>query len=207
MFYAILDTGYVGADGWLEKAAALIDGGCALLQVRAKRESSAQRARLVEAVLPLTMAAGIPLILNDDLELASQLPEVGLHIGQDDVSPAEARDTLGPDRVLGWSTHSTEQARAAIRVSGLLSYFAVGPVFATQTKPDYVPVGLELVREVAGMNPPIPFFAIGGIDRRNLPQVTAAGARNLVVVSDVLNDSDTRIAVESYRDHLQSLKE
>jgi thiamine-phosphate pyrophosphorylase len=195
LFYAILDSGYVSADNWVPMAEALIAGGAHIIQVRAKKQNSAQRQDLVESILPLTEAAKIPLIVNDDLDLASQLPGVGLHIGQDDISPALAWDTLGPDRIIGWSTHSPEQARSAIRQAALLSYFAVGPVFATMTKPDYTPVGLELVEYVAGLEPPIPFFCIGGITRNNIGQVLQAGARNIVIVSDILQAADPQAAV------------
>lgn len=198
-FYAILDSGYVSHENWLPMAKALIAGGSHLIQVRAKKQNSSQRQELVESILPLTEAAGIPLIVNDDLELASQLPGVGLHIGQDDISPALARDTLGPDRIIGWSTHSPAQARSAIRQASLLSYFAVGPVFATMTKPDYTPVGLELVEYAAGLEPPIPFFCIGGITRRNIDQVIGAGARNIVIVSDILQATDPEGAVREVR--------
>lgn len=201
-FYAILDSGYVSADNWLPMAEALIAGGAHLIQVRAKKQNSTQRQNLVESILPLTQAAGIPLIVNDDIELASQLPGVGLHIGQDDISPAVARDTLGPDRIIGWSTHSPAQARSAIRQASLLSYFAVGPVFATMTKPDYTPVGLELVKYVAALDPPIPFFCIGGITRNNIGQVLQAGAKNIVIVSDILQAPDPQRAVRDLRNSL-----
>lgn len=197
--YGILDTGYVSPGNWRDRAVALIDGGCDLLQVRAKQENSAQRQALVEAVLPLTTAAGIPLIINDDVELAAHMPGVGLHVGQDDMDPREARRLLGPEAVIGWSTHSREQARRAMELGDVLSYFAVGPLFATPTKPDYEPVGLDLARWVGEQQPGLPYFCIGGIKRSNLDEVLAIGVPNVVIVSDLLCADDPRSATESVK--------
>lgn len=198
-FYAILDTGYVSRDRWRQTCAALIDGGADLVQVRAKRETAAERADLVEEVLPLFTGSRAPvLIINDDLDLAARHPGVGLHIGQEDTPPAQARARLGPGRLIGLSTHSRGQAAAALALPlGTIDYFAVGPVFSTPTKPDYIPVGLDLVRDVASIRPHLPWFCIGGITRANLERVVAAGARRVVIVSDVLGDPDPVAAIRT----------
>jgi len=153
---------------------------------------------LARRVLPLAAARGVPLIVNDHLDVALSLPGAGLHLGQDDGDIRAARLALGRARVLGLSTHSLEQARAAIAAADVLSYFAVGPVFPTGTKPDYPAVGLGLVARVRALGPPLPFFCIGGISRANLSQVVAAGARGVVAVSDPLLDPDTAGAVRAY---------
>lgn len=176
----------------------MIAGGAGIIQLRAKQQSHSERQVLLESILPLFESEQAPpLIINDDLELALQYPNLGLHIGQDDAPVAQARTALGPNRILGLSTHSPEQAQAAIALADELSYFAVGPVFATQTKPDYIPVGLELVEYTAQLNPPIPWFCIGGIHRNNVARVKASGAERIVVVSDVLCDGDTTAAVQT----------
>ena len=184
--YALLDTEYVSPKRWVETCRALLSGGADLIQVRAKNSTTRERRALIESVYSLIREWDIPLIVNDDLELAASLPCLGLHVGQDDVSPAEARQVLGPDRIIGLSTHSSEQARQAIALGKTLSYFAVGPVFATPTKPDTSPVGLQLVSEVANWKPTTPFFCIGGIKRDNAARVAAAGANRVAVVSDFL---------------------
>ncbi len=200
MFYGLLDTGYVPDSLWETKCRALIEGGCSLIQLRAKRETPEQRRELLARILPLFQGSTIPLIINDDLELALSHPGLGLHIGQDDAPPVEARRRLGPDRLLGLSTHSIEQARSALALPpGTLDYFAVGPVFPTRTKPDYKAVGLELVAAVAALKPALPFWCIGGISRRNARQVIAAGATRLVAVSDALLASDTAAAVREFQ--------
>ncbi len=199
-YYGILDTGYVAPGDWIDKFHALIRGGAKTVQVRAKKETQDQRRELLAQVVRLAAslenAEQPAIIVNDDLSLATEFPDVGLHIGQDDTPPQEARDRLGPGRILGLSTHSVAQAKAAMDLpAGVLDYFAVGPVFATQTKPDYEPVGLELVSWVASQKPSLPFFCIGGINRSNAHQVAAVGARRVVTVSDALLDNDTAQAV------------
>jgi thiamine-phosphate pyrophosphorylase len=200
-FYALLDTGYVAGDRLVAMARHLIAGGASLVQLRAKRETAAARAALVDHLLPVFAGTGVPLIINDDVALAARHPQLGVHVGQDDTPVAAVRALLGPDRIIGLSTHSVPQIEAALAIQDQLTYFAVGPVFATQTKPDYQPVGLDLVRYLATCYPRlrVPVFCIGGINRTNAPTVIAAGARNLVAVSDVLLDPDPAAAIEEYR--------
>lgn len=116
-------------------------------------------------------------IVNDRPDLALACAADGLHLGQDDMPVEEAREIVGPDLIIGLSTHSTEQIRAAEGCD----YLSVGPVFETPTKPDYEAVGLELVR-MAAEQVDIPFFAIGGIDDKNISQVLEAGAERVAVV-------------------------
>ena len=199
-FYGILDSSWVSTNQWIAKCRSLLEGGADLIQIRAKKETPDERRILLEAILPLFTDTPVPLIVNDDIELCLRYPNLGLHVGQDDLDATEARARLGPARILGLSTHSEAQAEKAIALGpDILSYFAVGPVFATPTKPDYTPVGLELVQHVSRLASPLPFFCIGGITRRNLHQVTAAGAQRIVVVSDVLSAADTAQAVQEVR--------
>jgi len=200
-FYALLDTGYVAPDRLEWMARQLLAGGARLVQLRAKRETPAERAAIVDRLLPVFDESGVPLIINDDVALAARHPQLGVHVGQDDTPLAAVRAELGSDRIIGLSTHSVSQIEAAIANQHLLTYCAVGPVFATQTKPDYQPVGLDLVRYLATCYPRlrVPVFCIGGINRTNAPAVIAAGARNLVAVSDVLLDPDPAAAIHDYR--------
>ena len=201
-FYAILDTGYVAEADWLRKYDALVSGGAGVVQIRAKSETPRERETLLASVLEYRQGSERPqppLILNDDIQLCLRYDGVGLHIGQDDTPPIEARDRLGPDRLLGLSTHSVAQIDAATNLpDGTLDYFAVGPVFATKTKPDYTPVGLELVRWAAAQKPRLPFFCIGGIDRDNVAALRKAGGARPVAVSDPLLAKDTAEAVREY---------
>ncbi len=194
-FYGILDTGYAAEPALPSLCRALIAGGAGILQLRAKKSSPFERIRLLDTLYPICRDANVVLVVNDHLELALRHPGVGLHVGQDDLSVPAAREKLGPGRILGLSTHSPRQAQEAISLAAHLDYFAVGPVFATATKPDYTPVGLELVKLVSRMNPPLPWFCIGGITRKNAHQVAAAGGRRAVSVSDVLQAQDPAQAV------------
>lgn len=205
--YGILDSGYVPPNRWVEVCQALLRGGVDLIQVRAKKESACERERLLERVLPLFGGADTPpLIVNDDLDLALRYPGVGLHIGQDDTPPEEARALLGRDRLLGWSTHSESQIEGAVDLGRTLDYFAIGPVFATGTKPEYPPVGTALLRWArahAGEDWP-PWFAIGGINRSTLGSVVAAGACRVVVVSALLCHPNPQAATRELADLLQA---
>ncbi|MEM8549376.1 MAG: thiamine phosphate synthase [Verrucomicrobiota bacterium] len=201
-FYAILDTGYVPGDRLPDVYLALLNGGAVLVQLRAKEATTQQRIQILDTLVKLSPESSVPLVVNDDIDAALAFPRIGLHVGQDDLPVAQARERLGPERILGLSTHSPAQAAEAITQASLLSYFAVGPVFATPTKPDYTPVGLELVRHVAGLNPPLPWFAIGGIKLHNAEQVIAAGVRGLVAVTDVLLAEDPAAVVTAYADQL-----
>tara|TARA_B100000519_G_scaffold201873_1_gene218611 strand:- start:969 stop:1643 length:675 start_codon:yes stop_codon:yes gene_type:complete len=202
-FYGILDTEYVSRTDWTRKYRALVKGGAGIIQLRAKKESSKARETLLVRILEIRNEvedeSQPPLILNDDLELCLRYANVGLHIGQEDTPSIDARSRLGPHRILGLSTHSIQQARQAMELpEGILDYFAVGPVFATQTKPSYTPVGLEMVRWVDQQSPKLPFFCIGGINRGNRNEVSKAGGSRVVAVSDPLLAQDTCAAVEEY---------
>ena len=183
----------------------LIRGGAGILQVRAKKETALVRCSLVEAALPQCIEYNVPLIVNDDLEVALRYPEVGLHIGQDDLPAEQAREALGEERIIGLSTHSEAQAADAYAKyeSGLIDYFAVGPVFPTQTKPDYKPVTTNLVKWVVSQSFDAPHFFIGGVNRKTLPQLIEIGAQRVVVVSDLLTADDPEQAA---RDLLSELR-
>lgn len=206
-FYGILDTGYVAKSDMKAKCQALIDGGCGLIQLRAKKETHLERAHIAEEILPLFEKKDAPIfIINDDLELASKLHLAGLHIGQDDYDPRSAREILGAEKVLGLSTHSLEQAQKADSLSDVLDYFAVGPLFATQTKPGRIPVGLNLATQVKNFKPKLPWFCIGGVNFDTVESVALAGAERIVAVSDVLKPSDTALAVRTLTQKFLKMK-
>ena len=169
--------------------AALLEGGADLLQLRAKGHDPATIRRVAETLIPLCRAAGVPFILNDFPELAAELGADGVHIGQDDGPLADAREIIGPGKLIGRSTHSLDQARAALAEG--FDYIGFGPLFPTPTKAGRPAIGLQdiaaMEREVGSR---IPAFCIGGIKRANLPEVLAAGARRVVIVSDLLTAAD-----------------
>ncbi len=187
--YAILDLGYVSEENAARVTQDLLDGGADLLQLRAKGHDLATIQRIAESLIPLCRDAKVPFILNDHPALAAELDADGVHIGQDDGSLEDARAIVGPGKIIGRSTHSLDQARAALAEG--FDYIGFGPLFPTPTKLGRPGIGLENIatmeREV-GSN--ILAFCIGGIKRDNLAQVLAAGARRVVIVSDLLTAED-----------------
>ncbi len=185
--YGILDLSYVDSLDMGKVAEQMIDGGVDLIQLRAKAHPAAQIAKLAADLHRITFARSVPLIINDHSEIARIVPAEGVHVGQDDLPIAEVREIAGPNRVVGKSTHSVDQAIRAFYEGA--DYIGFGPIFATPTKPDYPPVGLEDIRKVHEAVR-IPIFCIGGIRLDNLPEVLEAGARRVVIVSDLLQARD-----------------
>ena len=199
--YAILDLGYVSEADAARVAGCLLEGGAGLLQLRAKHHDPETIRRVARVLLPLCRAAGVPFILNDHLALAADLDADGLHLGQDDGPLAAARLAMGPGKLIGRSTHSLEQARAALAEG--FDYIGFGPLFPTPTKPGRSAIGLAdiaiMERDVGSR---IPAFCIGGITRANLTNVLAAGARRVVIVSDLLCAADVAAATREARAQL-----
>ncbi|MFI7481534.1 thiamine phosphate synthase [Kocuria sp. M1R5S2] len=146
--------------------------------------------------------------VNDRADIAALVGADVFHVGQHDLSPAQARRLLGPDVLIGRSTHDIGQARAALEDPDV-DYFCTGPVWETPTKPGRPATGLEFVREVAELTgarlaadpdaPPVPWFAIGGIDEQRVPSVLEAGARGVVVVRAVTDAPEPRLAAGQLR--------
>jgi thiamine-phosphate pyrophosphorylase len=190
--YTFVDTAYMqGRDpAWL--ALQLCDGGADLIQLRAKNAPLEEVRRLAGAILPVTRAAQVRLVINDHLALARELGAEVCHLGQEDFFEAGHRrvsELRVPDDKLeiGLSTHAPEQAQRALDAGA--DYIAIGPVYATGTKPTAKPVTLDYVRWAAAQVT-VPWFAIGGINLQNLDEVLAAGASRICVVSAILNAPD-----------------
>ena len=201
VLYCILDLGYVPEADAATATSALLEGGADLLQLRAKGHDLDTIRRVAERLLPLCRAADVPFILNDHPALAADLGADGVHIGQDDGPLSEARAIMGPGKIIGRSTHSLEQARAALAEG--FDYIGFGPLFPTPTKVGRPGIGLENIavmqREVGSR---IPAFCIGGIVPETLPEVIAAGAQRIVVVSALLQSPDIRLATRLFNDLL-----
>ena len=199
--YCILDLGYVAEADAATAASALLEGGADLLQLRAKGHDLNTIRRVAERLLPLCRAAGVPFILNDHPALAADLGADGVHIGQDDGPLSEARAAMSAGAIIGRSTHSLDQARAALAEG--FDYIGFGPLFPTPTKLGRPGIGLENIavmqREVGSR---IPAFCIGGIVPETLPDVIAAGAQRIVVVSALLQSPDIRLATRQFKNLL-----
>jgi thiamine-phosphate pyrophosphorylase len=181
--YGIIDLGYVKACNAARIVEQMIEGGVDLIQLRGKGRSIEELSRLAAALRQLTVKSSTPLIVNDHAEIAGRVLVEGVHVGQDDDSIELARRKAGRDILVGRSTHSLEQARAAQREGA--DYIGFGPIFATPTKPDYAPIGLGDIRQVHA-EVSVPIFCIGGINIDNLQSVIDSGAKRVVMVSALL---------------------
>lgn len=171
----------------------LLEAGVKIIQYREKELSKKKMLAECQLMRELTREYGACFIVNDYPDLVLLCDADGLHIGQDDLSPEKARMLLGPDKIIGLSTHSPEQARAAVH-SGV-DYIGVGPIFATQTKKDVVPpVGFAYLDWVAA-NINLPFVAIGGIKTHNIGEVARHGAKCCALVSGFVSAPDIGAAV------------
>lgn len=199
--YGILDLGYVERTEVRRVAGEMITGGVDLIQLRAKQSSPAGIEAMGREILPITRKAGIPLIINDYPEVAAAVGAEGVHVGQDDADMDSVRSAVGQSMIVGRSTHSLDQAAAAAREGA--DYIGFGPVFATPTKPEYPPIGTEHIQRVHAEHADLPIFCIGGIKRENLPELIAAGARRVVIVSGILQSSDIGSYVRDARTFLR----
>jgi thiamine-phosphate pyrophosphorylase len=177
-----------------EVVAAALEGGVDVVQLR---EKDAGDDAVLRAAAPLARRcaeAGALFVVNDRPDLAVAAGADGVHLGQEDMPVPDARAVVGPDRLIGRSTHSPEQVDAAEGVD----YIAVGPIQATPTKPGRPAVGLGPIRHAAA-HARMPFFAIGGLHAGNLPDAIAAGARRIVVVRAIADADDPEAAARELR--------
>jgi thiamine-phosphate pyrophosphorylase len=166
-------------------------GGVGMVELRDRDQPALAVERSAATFRRLADTYGALFIVNDDPELARALDADGVHVGQDDVSPAEAREVLGPDAIIGLSTHTPEQLAAAANEP--VDYVSVGPIWETPTKEGRAATGLGLI-EHAAANRKAPWFAIGGIDTSNVEEVVAAGARRICIVRAIRDADDPAAA-------------
>jgi thiamine-phosphate pyrophosphorylase len=182
--YGIIDLGYIPRLRDCNRIAEqMVSGGVDLIQLRGKGKSIEELMNLASEIHEITVQFNTPLIVNDHAEIAARIPVEGVHVGQDDDSIPVTRQKAGRDLIVGKSTHSLDQAHAAQGEGA--DYIGFGPIFATPTKPNYKPIGLDDIRQV-GLDVSVPIFCIGGINVDNLQQVIDAGAKRVVMVSALL---------------------
>ena len=167
----------------------LIDGGALIIQLREKYASPKEFYDDAKTAIEIARQNSVKIIINDRVDIALALEADGVHLGQDDLPPAEARRILGENAIIGFSTHSIEQAISAAQLP--IDYAAIGPVFATATKenPDET-VGIEGVRRVREAIRDFPLVAIGGIGAENFREVFQAGADSVAVIKSLLFPPD-----------------
>ena len=203
--YTFVDTAYLRGRAPATLAQQLCDGGSDLIQLRAKNSTPEEIRALAGQIRPVTDRAGVGLVINDHPEIARAVGADFCHLGQEDFFEAghrhcsELRDPV-PSIRIGLSTHAPEQAKRALAAGA--DYVAIGPVYATGTKPTAKPVTLDYVRWAAA-EATAPWFAIGGINLETLDAVLAAGARRICVVSAILQAPNVVQACAEFRARLK----
>jgi thiamine-phosphate pyrophosphorylase len=178
-----------------------VAGGVEIVQLREKHLPDDELAAVANATRALCERLGALLIVNDCPLVAREVGADGVHVGQDDMPVEEVRELVGPDMLIGLSTHSPGEVDTARE--GLVDYIGVGPVHATPTKPGRPAVGLELVRYAAD-HACVPFFAIGGIDAANAPEAIEAGAQRLCVLRAIAAAETPEHAARELRELLDA---
>ena len=196
----IVDVDVAARAGWapLDLLRAYLDGGATFIQIRAKHFASGELLDLCDAAVAMAQPYGGWIVVNDRVDVARMAGAAGVHVGQDDVPPRQAREILGTAAIVGVSTHSVPQADTAL--SEPITYVAVGPVFGTRTKDTgYEAVGVDLVSAVARRAGALPVVAIGGITLDTAVSVLAAGASSVAIIGDLLASGDPAARAADYR--------
>lgn len=196
LLYAIIDRKALRGRDPIRVAEAAVRGGADWIQWRDKEASDREFLEVARELRELTRRLKAFFLVNDRVAVALLVKADGVHLGHEDLPVQEVRSLIGPSLWIGRSTHSLEEAKQA-EADGA-DYLGVGPVFPTPTKPDYRPVGLELVRQ-ASREIKIPWFAIGGIDLQNAPLVLSAGAVGVAVVRAVAGAGDPEAAAGAFK--------
>ena len=198
--YPITDT-LISGLSHAEQIELLAAGGASLIQLREKRASPREFYQAALEGVSMARRLGVRIIINDRVDIAIAVKADGVHLGQDDLPPDRARVLLGASRIIGFSTHTLEQALAADLAS--VDYVAIGPVLRTSTKerPDPI-VGLETVREIRGRISK-PLVAIGGITLERARAIIEAGADSIAVIADLLSARDIAERTRSFLDSLR----
>ena len=202
--YTFVDTAYLHGRAPELIAQQLCDGGSDLIQLRAKNSSPGEIRALAEKILPVTRRANVGLVINDHLDIAREIGADICHLGQEDFFDAGFQNvselkTQNSKLKIGLSTHAPAQAQRALAAGA--DYIAIGPIYATGTKPTAKPVTLDYVRWAAA-HATVPWFAIGGVNLQTLDDVLAAGATRVCIVSAILNAPDVAGACRDFRRRL-----
>ena len=194
--YLVLDPDLCrGAEGMLRTTEEALEGGVTIVQLRAPTWKKRALAACARDLLEMLRPRGIPLIINDHADVAAAVGADGLHVGQDDLSSADARRIIGPDMILGLSAGNVDEVRGVD--PALVDYLGIGPVWATATKKDAgAAVGLEGLASLSAASP-LPVVAIGGIGPSNAADVMRTGVDGIAVVSAICGQASPRTAAEN----------
>ena len=195
--YAVTDRRALPVGVTLAQAVeAALDGGVTCLQLREKDASAGEILALARTHFPLCRARRVPLLINDRVDIALTAGADGVHLGQDDLPLPEARALLGPDRILGATAHTVEEALRA-QAEGA-DYLGVGAMFPTGTKTNTIPTSADTLKAICAAVS-IPVVAIGGVTAQNLPTLAGTGIAGAAVVSAIFSQSDLAAAARTLR--------
>lgn len=195
--YGITDEGLSRGRGNVTVVREMLDAGIRIIQYREKDRKMGSMLEECRAIRQMTREARACFIVNDYADLALLVDADGVHVGQEDLPVAAVRELIGPDRIIGLSTHSPEQAEKAVKAGA--DYIGVGPIFKTKTKKDVcAPVGFSYLKYVAE-NFDIPFVAIGGIKADNIADVVRHGAKCCALISAIVGAEDIGAAIGEIR--------
>lgn len=198
--YLVTDTAQCGAAGVVATAAAAVAAGVSIVQLRDPHATDRELVRAGRDLVAALEGTGVPLLVNDRVDLVAAIGADGAHVGQGDAPVARAREMLGPQALLGLSVQTLAHVAAALELPpGVVDYLGVGPVWAQGTKPDAAsPGGLELLRDIVTASP-WPCVAIGGVDAAHVPPARVAGVAGVAVVSAICGQPDVGAATRRLR--------
>jgi thiamine-phosphate pyrophosphorylase len=185
--YVILDSDHIRKWDLKHLIRSLCHGGASILQYRAKGEESSFHHKTVPPVIEVAHRYRVPVIINDETDLAVRYGADGVHLGQEDLPVTEARNRGGEDFIIGATVHNSEEARKAIEDGA--NYLSVGSIYHTETKRDIQVVGLDVLERICRIAP-VPVIAIGGIDEDRIGEVLSRGVRGIAMVSAILDSAD-----------------
>jgi thiamine-phosphate pyrophosphorylase len=202
--YLVTDPGLCASRGLLDTVLAAVRGGVSVVQLRDKRASDADLIAQGRALVHALAGSGVPLIVNDRIEVAAAIGADGVHVGQGDDSVARARALLGAEAIVGLSIQTPEHASAL--EPERVDYVGIGPVFATSTKPDHArPLGFDGLAEVCAASTR-PAVAIGGLNAQHVASVLEAGCDGLALVSAICAAADPTAAAAELRERLDQAR-
>lgn len=196
LLYAVTDRAWLCGRSLADCVRQAIEGGATFVQLREKNVSHDELVALGKELLPICRAANVPFVIDDDVEAAREIGADGVHVGQDDLACAKARELLGPDAIVGVSAQTVAQALEA-QAAGA-DYLGVGALIPTPTKPDAADVTLDELKAICDAVD-IPVVGIGGLNAETIPRLVGSGADGAAVVSAIFATDDCKKAAQTLR--------
>lgn len=194
--YLVTDPQLCASRGVIDTVRCAVSGGVSMVQLRDKSAQTHERVELARAIKKALSGSGVPLVINDDVDAAVAADVDGAHIGQGDLTPAQARARLGPNKILGLSCETVQTVQAAD--PSIVDYLGLGPVFGTATKTDHAaPIGFDGLACLVALSS-LPAVAIGGLKAEHASAVLKSGADGLAVVSAICGQPDVAAAARAF---------